>query len=527
MNSLKKIISPNTLIVLLFIFIHIILLNINSAEWGDSYRILRASEFIRNDFTYPTNEKRPPMFSILLSIRPSSVDPILWGRLFMLGLSSAFLFLYLKFLKILKLNSFTKNLSILFLLFNPVFLYWSIRIYADTLFAFFALLNFYLFYKYKNKLSWLNVILLALISAISVLTRFEGYLLFGSIGFGILTLNYDKIKKFGSSSLFKLIKDNFINSTIYTLSFILFLVPLFLYRNPLNSSYFEEPSGRSYDLSMVITYVVSLLFMFGFTPAFSFFIFRCKKVFNIIFKHLALSLFIFTELFLILLWPAAIPRLFVPIIPFLILLIAYFINNFINNVLSFKSNLYLVSLNIALLFIYIFSQYFLKLQFLINNKLLFISLIVLQILGIIFLTMKKSYLYISICLVSAAFWSFSIIYLHKDNFFSVKNAAEYVSNNISGVVAYNDVSSVSDWYLNNSPSKNNNLSGFYYNFEKDELLTKESLVQKNIDYLIITNEHNKNLDIDLDKRPHLQLLNEFNHKISDTIFNTRVVKILK
>ena len=67
MNLLKTITSHKFLIILLYIFIHLILININVAEWGDSYRILRASEHIRNDFTYPLDEKRPPLYSIFLS----------------------------------------------------------------------------------------------------------------------------------------------------------------------------------------------------------------------------------------------------------------------------------------------------------------------------------------------------------------------------------------------------------------------------------------------------------------------------
>jgi len=64
---------------LLFIVLHIALFNVNTAEWGDSYRILRASEYIRRGI-YPSDEKRPPLFSALAAVRPNSVDPVVWGK---------------------------------------------------------------------------------------------------------------------------------------------------------------------------------------------------------------------------------------------------------------------------------------------------------------------------------------------------------------------------------------------------------------------------------------------------------------
>src|SRR3972149_10611486 len=77
----------------LFILVHFFLLNVNTAEWGDSYRILRASEFIR-DGSYPEDEKRPPLYSLVLAARPAAADPVLWARGFMLlaGLGGMFFF---------------------------------------------------------------------------------------------------------------------------------------------------------------------------------------------------------------------------------------------------------------------------------------------------------------------------------------------------------------------------------------------------------------------------------------------------
>ena len=84
MNLLKRTISFKKIpkkfyIYVLFVLLHLLLLNVNTAEWGDSYRILRASEYIR-DGSYPQDEKRPPLFSFVLALRPENVDAVLWGR---------------------------------------------------------------------------------------------------------------------------------------------------------------------------------------------------------------------------------------------------------------------------------------------------------------------------------------------------------------------------------------------------------------------------------------------------------------
>jgi hypothetical protein len=92
-SRLKTIFFNYKFIFLLFLSLHIIFFNINTAEWGDSYRILRASEFARKG-AYPSDEKRPPLFSILLSIRPAAQDQIIWGRLFMFAVSVLFYFVY-------------------------------------------------------------------------------------------------------------------------------------------------------------------------------------------------------------------------------------------------------------------------------------------------------------------------------------------------------------------------------------------------------------------------------------------------
>jgi len=552
MTLLKRITSFRYLIYISFILLHIFLLNINAAEWGDSYRILRASEYIRSDAIYPTDEKRPPLYSLILAVRPVFVDQILWGRLFMLVTSIVFLLVFEKFLKLFIKNDKYINLGLVLLALNPVFLYWSIRIYADVFFALLVLISFYLFSIWNSTISKDNIspiikipsiilsfkkpIILGMLSGLAVLTRFEGYLLFGSIGLGLLLLNISK-----KDTYLSILKRNFLTCISYTLAFITILLPWFYYRNPLTgSSYFEEPSGRSYDLKMISTYVLSFLLIFGFTSAFYFISKNYKNVFKLFFENIALSVFVTLELLLILMWPAAVPRLFVPIIPVFILILTQSIERFFESeTTKRKEKLFTIDkvilFNILLLAIYIIGQYILKLQFLVPTKILFLFLVVVQ-LPIIYFTYIKNFKYFVISiLVSSFVWSLIVIWIHKDTFISIKHAAEYVSENIEGVVAYNDVSSVSDWYLNQRDRSLNSykgeyndiVSGYFYNFEKNALLTQESLVEKGMDYLLITNEHNTTMDIDLEKRPYLTLIEEFSYNVNGKVFTSRVVKLNK
>ena len=124
------------------------------------------------------------------------------------------------------------------------------------------------------------------------------------------------------------VKRNFSRLGSLALGIFTILLPYYIYRNPLHSSYFSEPTGRKYDLNMVWVYLVSLIFVFGFTSAFFFIGRNYKHLCDLLQKNLVFSTFLFLELALILLWPAAIPRLFVAVIPFLIILLALSVEDF-------------------------------------------------------------------------------------------------------------------------------------------------------------------------------------------------------
>lgn len=500
---------------ILFFLLHLIFININSAEWGDSYRILRASEFIRSG-VYPDDEKRPPLFSLVLSVHPNNVDVILWSRIIMLIISLLCLIIYEKLLiHHVKDHRFVFLGMILFIG-NPIFLYWSVRIMADTFFALLVLASFYLYTKNKNYLSFRSSFIVGLLTGLAILTRFEGYLLLASL-IGAILLNGVNWKR-----PFSNLKEGIRELIPFLLAVLLTVVPWIIYRNPFSSKYFEEPSGRTYDFKMVWTYLVTLVALLGVFPLTALLFTQLKGYKKFFINNLHIALFALSELILILLWPAAIPRLFVPLIPLLIISSISALMGSWEEKTDLKKQLILF---VLILLFYVLSQYFLKLQFLVLSKSIFFMIVILQ--SMIFLAMiRKKFLILSSLSFFVLFlWSSTVIKSHKDIFISVKSSGEYVRDNISGVVAYNDVSSVSDFYLNVLSSPN--VSGFYYNTESKKSMAYDALVKTGADYLLITNEHNTSMELDIESRPYLSPVKEFNYNVNGEEFFAKIIKIVK
>jgi hypothetical protein len=464
--------------------------------------MLRAAEFIKKG-TYPSDEKRPPFFSTLLAANPG-VDQVLWGRIVVFGLSILSFLVFERVCSELLHENKQINVALMLFTLNPVIFYWSIRIMSDVLFMLLVLIVFwtYLIFKRTQKLSYL--LISGFIGGLSILTRFEGYILVGSLGLGIF-LNKPK-------DLWK--------PLAYGLAVIILVGPYLLIRNPLTSTYLEEPGGRKYDLEMVLIYVSSILFAFG-AVIFPLFIFKSRKfILNLLKSNYPLALFLAIEMFLVLIWPAAVPRLLMPVLPFFIIFIAYSLSDYFNPNFAVKN---FVPVYLVLALIFILMQYFLKLQFLVSTKMNFGIIVLFQflILGVV-LFVRKYTLYAFF--ISCALWTFFVVDLHRYIFVSVKHAGEYALQNLEGNVAYNDVSSVSDWYTNYKSTKT---KGFYYNTEKKKNLEQKVLLDQNIDYLIITNEHNTTMTLDLEKRPYLELLKEFRYNVNGKEFFAKVIKLRK
>ena len=519
-TMLKNVFKNKTVLVfLLFLLIHLLLLNVNTAEWGDSYRILRASEYIRN-LNYPADEKRPPLFSVLLALRPGSVDQILWGRIFMLSVSIASFGVFYKLTQLYLKEDKYKNLALLLFALNPVYLYWSIRIYADVPFTLLVMLAFYLLEKHKDSMNIRLAAVLGIIAGLSILTRFEGYILFGSLALGIYFAEKFRIVDILS-------KQDFLKRlpllTGYIAGFFATVSPYWFYRNPLSSSYFDEPSSRAYDLKTLAIFVISMLFVFGVIWAWYFIFNDIHKIFSLAVGDIGIGVFVLIELILVLLWPAAVPRLFVPVIPFLIIFLAVSARTYFDQLQ--KTPLTPLLGLTTLIVIYPLSQYFLKLQFLVLYKPLLLLVLLIYLFSVHSILNRKYNLFVFSTFITLMIWSGATIWLHKDNFISIKNATEYASENLEGLIAYNDVSSVSNWYLNDRRA-NEKVRGVFYPYDKKADLEESRLKELGFDYLILTNEHNTDMTLDINQRPYLDEIRNFEYEVNGKVFFAKIVRVL-
>jgi len=339
-------------VILIFVLFKIIFFYLTPAEWGDSYRFLRAGEYL-SKLSYPLDEKRLPIFPILLA--PAfllNIDPILWGRALVLVLSVFCLFLVFKLSKkIYAKNPVIPILAVAITAFSPTFFYWTGKIYSEALFAFLVLLSFNLYYK---KLTRFKYFILGLLCGLTFMTRFEGFLLF--LSFFIFFLINRSLRSFGTFL-------HFIGG------FILPTLPYFILRylnlGFVSSNYFSELLSFNYDFKTIWIYLASFVFIFGFIPFFGVgkLLGAMKNLFTKNVNYMPIILFMVLELILILLWPSAIPRLFVPVIPLLAILASYIMYEG-----KGEKNLKNLIFSLGLLLFFILSRFYLKLPFLVLGK---------------------------------------------------------------------------------------------------------------------------------------------------------------
>ncbi len=512
--ELLKTKKSTTLIFVIFIFLHLLLLNINYAEWGDSYRILRGAEYLRNS-SYPADEKRPPLYSAILATRPSSVDPILWGRVVMFLVSISTLLVFLKVSEeFLNHDRLKINIALLSLAFNPVFLYWSLRIYADVFFALLVMITtlFYIKIFQKNRNIY-SLVGLALITALSILTRFEGYILFGAVGLGLLFPDgFKDYKKQLSLNLHRAISFGFVTLIV--------LIPYFIWRNPLDSSYLGEQTGREFGINQILIFIASVLFSGGILIYLYYFINSAQDFVSSLRKNSLITSFTLVILLLTLLWPAAVPRTLTSAIPFMCLFFASLYTQ--KHQMTLKKFAIITS---ALFGFYLLVQYKYKLQFLVPNKNILVLLIILNVIVAVALYKKYLNALIVMLILSMMVWSLSVVNLHNDVFKVITEGARFSGRGLTGVVAYNDLSSVSDWYLNNDPLRSNNVSGVFFPYYKKSDADLAKLQSVNASYLLITNEHNTQMTFDDTNKPYLKKVAEFKENINGAEFFTKIYKV--
>jgi hypothetical protein len=266
------------------------------------------------------------------------------------------------------------------------------------------------------------------------------------------------------------------------------------------------------------------MFLFGFSSACYFFYKYRKELVNYSRKNVAITIFVIIELVLALIWPAAIPRLFTPVIPLLIIPLAVYVDKYFNS--HEKSSFGDLLILVGLFLIFIISQYILRLQFLVLIKPLLVVVIGLQLINIFAIQKRNFCLFKTTLIFSMLVWSLSTIWLHKDIFKAVVKANKYVQNNLAGTIVYNDVSSVSDWYLNVKPG-NDQVAGVYVNMDSRAGRTYEVLEEERADYIMVTNEHNTAMEFNADEVGYLEQITEFRYTIRGKEFFTKILKFNK
>ncbi|MFH1565746.1 MAG: glycosyltransferase family 39 protein [bacterium] len=463
------------LFISFFVIVKIAFFYLTSAEWGDSYRFFKAGEYLSH-FSYPLDEKRLPLFPFVLA--PAffiNVNPLLWGRLVVLVLSSLCLILTFKLGKLLLKNEKVAFIGMIFTAFSPVFFYWTGKVYAEVLFTFLVLLSFVLYFGYKGKHKNL---LLGLMCGLAFMARFEGFLLFFAILFGLFFVRRKGVSNFKDLLLF-----------IFSFSFI--SAPYFILRfinlNTVSSSYFLEPAQFSFSIVAVISFFASFVFLFGFVPFIDFSL--LKRTFNNFNKKNFLTyspLFIFIGLSLMLafIWQAAIPRLFVSIIPILSLGLAKMIIE--GPKINFKN----LTFYVGMWGVFFLGRFYLRLPFLVSGKLVLVPLL-LSIAYMIFLLFKKqSYTYLLI--FAGVFSSIFVTYFFKNVYKTVYQATIFAQT-LEGKVAYSDETGVTAWYLKGS-------KGLFYDNDFSDEGEYKWLIENDVSYIIDTNEHNEGSKLEVFKK---------------------------
>ncbi len=509
MHLLKGIRKDSELwLLLLAIIFRLLLLNFNSAEWGDTYRILRAAELSRTEF-YPQDEKRPPLLSLLISFHPNNMDPLLFGRYVLAFFSVISLILFYIYLKKYIKTTEYRIIGLLLFLFNPIYLYWSLRVYADVVFSVYVLFVGVLIHQASLLSNKKYLMLLGFITAFSITLRFEGYILIASLLLFIFFKDYPKL--------------NIKNAVIASIGVASVVFPYIIFRNPLNSSYLDEPAGRTYNLMTLWVYFVSLFYSLGVIYAPAVLIISRKVIMRFLYNNLFILFFLSLSLVLILLWPAAIPRLFVSAIPFLILSFVISLESLKN--IKINKQMFVI-VGITLIGLFAFSQFILKLQFLLVIKWVFALVIIVNLVSLfLYYVDKKVYSYVLI-VISCIIWSLATLYIHKDIYKSLADASQYLARNGKGLVIHNDINSVAEWYINYYPYRKWSMKSDFENIKLNpSVLNPTNLKSYNVRFVLVTNEQDPSWWPDLSKKPYLEEIKLFRYNVNGSTFTTAVYKV--
>ena len=522
LNYLRKYNNLFLIFIIIYLILRAFFINVNFTEWGDTFRMIRAAEFMTHG-AWPWDEKRWPAYSLLLVPGIWTQSVILWGRILSLVATLGTLYFVYKFyiklsldFKGLKLDYYAL-IAVILLAVNPTFAYWGFRVMADPVFAFLVIFYSYLFitfYQKSLKDSLKNKeIVLALLLLVITMTRLEGlFMFFGSVAFFCLAKNAKRI-------------------ILYSIPQILIYFPWtvyakFLYQGPVSNDYLKEAETFVFNLDRFMYFFTYTGFILVLPMLVYFLIIGCLKLKNAInmqnkaiwMAYVPVALFILQEFLIGFIWTPSLPRIYTPIIPFLILLTVYGFEHtsFTKNNIKPAVSIFLITIIFAIL------QYQEKMYFLGASKILFALIIGSSLLACALIFLNKSFT--KLALVGLMFFvglfaSAVIINNQKDIYKSVLQSI-YLSQAIiesqpSTTFAYSDETGNTSWYLKNNVyylDPGNEMENLD---EQYELLTSQG-----VDYLIVTNEFNRGSQfLDPKDDPRYQIVGVFNVPIYDLAEN--------
>ncbi len=451
--------KPVLLVLLLVVLVRLLLLNVNLAEIGDSYNLLTAGEALKS-LQYPLEEKRLPLLPLLLSLN-RVIEPLLFGRLLMLVLSTLSIIITLKLYYHLSAGKNYGWFLVLLLATQPLWSYWSLRIMTDVLFALLFMLFVYL--TMSKTPSPRLAIYLGVVTGLAAQTRFEGFLLLAAY------------------LLFLFIKNKY-RYLVYFLTPALLIVLPFFIRNWLHfgslfySSYAQEASQYLPDLRLIAIFITYLVFLMG--PLTTWFVrLGVSQVARLkVTQILPTVIYLFLFMPLIGVWTAAVPRLFYSLVPlFALLVVLGFEQASGRGKEELKPSAVLFGLFLVL-------AWFLRVDFITGSFSAMVLVSFLSLLGLISLGLTANYRpwLMTVMLLSNLIVATSVISQAKDRASTTWQAVQYASK-LPGLIGYADETGVSSWYLRKT--------GRYWRDDPGFTEALNWLRDNQIKYVLLTNEH--------------------------------------
>ena len=482
---------PFVIFIAIYAVLRLVLMNINYTEWGDTFRMIRGADYL-SLLTWPWDEKRWPFYSFLLIPGILMNNPVGWGRLLAIFISIANLVLVYKFAKHFfsafsnknvaeKVSNLFALIAVFITAFNSVFLYWSFRVMADPVFALMVMLFFYSFIYRKTSNIKINFLMSLLLLSITM-TRLEGLFVLVSV------------------CLYFFLQKNFRLLFLYFLPQLLIYLPWtvyakFIYSGSVENNYFNEAQSFEFNLQRISYFGFYTLFILGSPILLYFLIIGIQNIYKRLdFKssqhsrYLPLVLFLLMEFGIGFIWTPSLPRIYMPVIPFLSIICAYGILKFKFPLdLDLKARLFLVLGFFSVLFLG--GQVFFRMYFFGASKLLLPLLAICIGFVLVFaFSNRKTFLkyFVFFTFTYLILQSGTVLYNQKDIYKSVKMGIDGTLLKENSKIAFSDETGNTAWYLRTN--------GFYV---KPDILFETSNDQYNflkvneVEYILVTNEFNR------------------------------------